>query len=145
MNVVSGDQGLPGLPSSCSSELLPLQTPFAGQGQGPLHDQLTGPPPAQASGQGHAPNALEGFQRLDPAAQIAVLQRLTAAKADAPDSRWLQARFHQLHHTCCICTKRADHGVKNSRLCATCNVPPWQNHVGRLLHSIRLNDTVWCC
>lgn len=109
VNVVPGEQGLPGLLSSRSSGLLPLQTPFAGQaqgqGQGPLHDQLTGPPPGPPpSGQGHAQNALEGFQCLDSAAQIAVLQRLTAAKADAPDNKWLQAGFHHLYRTCCIRT-----------------------------------------
>ena len=102
-----GEQGLPGLLSSCSRGLLAFQTPFAGQGQGPLQEQLTGLSPGQISGQSHGQSALEGFQRLDSSAQIALLQRLTAAKADAPDSKWLQARLHQLlrhlldmHETC---------------------------------------------
>lgn len=91
-----GEQGLPGLLSSCSSGLLAFQTPFAGQGQGLLQEQLTGLSPGQAAGQSHGQNALEGFQRLDSSAQIALLQRLTAPKADSPDNKWPQARAHQL-------------------------------------------------
>lgn len=91
-----GEQGLPGLLSSSSSGLLAFQMPFAGQGQGPLPEQRTGLSPGQVPGQSHGQSALEGFQRLDSSAQIAVLQRLTAAKADAPDNKWPQARIQQL-------------------------------------------------
>lgn len=96
MNMPSGDQGLPGLLSSCNTGLLAFQTPFAGQGQGPSQEQPTGLCPGQVPGQSHGQRALEGFQRLDSSAQIAVLQRLTAAKADSADNQWLQARVLQL-------------------------------------------------
>ena len=104
-----GEQGLSGLLSSCSSGLLAFQVPFAGQSQGPLQEQLTGRSPGQVPGQSHGQSALEGFQCLESAAQIAVLQRLTAAKADASDKKWLQARVQQLQQVICwMCMNQAD-------------------------------------
>ncbi|KAL3162881.1 hypothetical protein ABBQ32_009330 [Trebouxia sp. C0010 RCD-2024] len=88
-----GQQSLPGLLPGCSSGLPVFQSPFAGQGQGPLHGQLAAPSFGQVPGQGQLPGkspALEGFQRLDSAGQLALLQRLTAGKPGNPDNKWAQ-------------------------------------------------------
>lgn len=98
MGVLAGQQSLPGLLPGCSSGLPVFQSPFAGQGQGPLHGQLAAPSFGQVPGQGQLPGkspALEGFQRLDSAGQLALLQRLTAGKPGNPDNKWAQVlRLH---------------------------------------------------
>lgn len=103
MGVLAGQQiSLTGLLPARSSGLLALQSPFAGQGQGPLRGQPAAPGFGQVAGQGQVPgkspgpSALEGFQRLDSAGQIALLQRLTAAKPGNPANRWAEVVCLQL-------------------------------------------------
>ena len=122
-----GEQGLTGPLSSCSTGLLAFPTPFTGQGQGPLQEQPSGLSPGQVPGQSHGQSALEGFQRLDSLAQIAVLQRLTAAKADAADNKWLQARVQQLSYiTCCVCMNHPD-CIQHSQLVCELFWLPWHS------------------
>lgn len=123
--MLAGQQRLSGLLSSCTSGLLALHTPVPGPGQGPLQGQLaspgTGHLPGHLAGQGHlpgpsqGPSALEGFQGLDSAAKIALLQRLTAAKAGPADKEWAKVLRHLSCslHTVRICTR--SHAMEPSR------------------------------
>ena len=89
--VLADDRSLSGLLSSCSSGQLTLQGHLSGQ----AHTQLPRQGQGQLPGQSHGQKALEGFQQLDFSAQIALLQRLTAARVDVSDSKLLQASCPQ--------------------------------------------------
>ena len=92
LSYTAGERSLSGLLSSCSSGQLALQgQPPPGQGLGQLQGPSVEQGPGQLPGQSQGQSALEGFQRLDSTAQIALLQRLTAAKAEGAEGKWLQA------------------------------------------------------